>query len=281
MFPIEVKHLGLYDINNILAFKNQWKPKEVLLCLADTHFGDSISLSVPKFTCLNGTVVEASNTSKQIYNKGWKPMVKISKAWGVTQAFHGGDVISATSHKFKDSKDFLNPDDSKELAIQVLKQLGNIKWHFISGTPAHDSDDTLVSLDIARSLGGEFHYGGMMFKKINQVRILLSHKHRKQALWVEGVGKRETILLLSGMYNEDVPEHDINIGGHFHRYLQISNNKLAYIDLPGWQGYYPIKGDTTFWALRNPQVGAVIILVRGKKFLILPYLFPIKTFGYS
>jgi len=280
MHPSEVKTLGLWHQDRITSFRENLRPNRIAVVLSDLHVGANNSLLPSPFELLDGTTILGNAIHLDIFAK-WKLFWKIVRYWGYDSIYFLGDLPSATSHRFHNNSvlDIMDLDNQKEALYQLLKVPCEVlESHFISGTnTAHDSIDTKVHLDLAKRLGGKFHYSGKIVERIGPHYVEMGHQARLGALYPSGVLEREAIFQGFGISSKRTKDIRNRIGGHFHMWEEINKNGFVITTVPGWQDYYPIKGKIVYEGIRTPDIGGMVLLSTDDGVLTIPYVFELPS----
>ena len=273
-----VDTLGLKELERIKAFKDFIGTRGliIMVVVSDHHVGSRWALFPSRLVLLDGeTVVCGSKVQVELYET-WFKFIDIVNAWQPHYVCHLGDIINASGNKKRAfGDDIINIENQKYLAEQILEPLcKGRKAFFISGTPYHDALDTKVHIDIARRLGATFSESGYLYFMLNGVGIFMSHKGRHQALYSYGQLERESIFTDAAVKKEDLPQISLDVSGHFHRFSEVPGK----IEVGGWTAYFPIKGDTSFKGIRQPDIGGLVILIKPNRDpIVLQYKFPIQS----
>lgn len=277
MRPEEVRALGLFERKQIENMKEIFNPSRTVACVADFHIGAWNGLNLPVYTCLDGSKIEAPPVSRAIYEFAYLPFLEICDWWEVTDVLVGGDVINATAEKrIYPARDIVFIDDALRMAEALLDPLMKDRSSvWISGSPYHDSVDTRVHLRLAKHFKGKATTTGYACFKIEDLGVLLSHVGRRGALYPDGVIQRSVFFDAYGrLKSSDYSKIDLRISAHWHKWTEHE----GVIELPGWQGYFSYRGRVIDPGIRLPDIGGVILLVRGRDYLAIPYLFDVETF---
>lgn len=277
MNPAETRMFGLWTIKGIKRFKKALKPDFVGSIISDLQVGAKNALALPEFTCLDGTEVTASMDSCRIYYEAWQPWIEFQKAWKVEVAFILGDLVSALAKSGVKGMDFIDIQNSKEMLVLLLQYYTEILTLMISGTPIHDSLDTFVHKDVADRIGAEFVDDGYIQGNFAGVICCMGHKVRSGAQFPLGVMEKNTGFSAQGAHVGKVPDASLIVGGHWHKYDQVTKNGITEVICPGWQIYYPYRGSIVYHGKNQPDVGGLIWLVKDNRSTIIPYLFEVQT----
>ena len=277
MRPEEAKALRLFEKEKIRSFKEIFDPTVVAVCVSDFHIGAYNALNLPEYETLNGNRIIAPDLSREIYYKAYLPFLEICDTWEATHVLIAGDVINATAEKkIYPVGDLLFIDDEVRMAEMLLEPLiKDRESYWISGSAFHDSLDTRVHIRLAKHFNGRATDTGYACFYLDQLGVLLTHVGRRGALYPDGVIQRSTYFDAYGkLQSSEFSKIDLRISGHWHKW---SENK-GFLELPGWRGFYSYRGRVVDPGIKLPDIGGVILLVRGKDYLTIPYIFDVETF---
>jgi len=268
----EVYSLDLFNQEKIEAFKNFFRPNHVISITGDYHVGHPKAI-MKEYTLPNGTEIKPTRDSLLIYS-AFQEYLRICNSWNVDTCIFLGDLVSGLCSKLRSNDDYFQIDNQREAFIEIVRSLcKGRKLYFISGTNSmHDSLDTKVHLQIAKTLGGEYSEDGYLYLTFDQVNFFMSHKTRRGALYPLGVQERNVLFIRAGVQADKLPKIDHVFGAHYHIFSEVPGDTV----IPAWMGYSVIKGDTSFLGIRQPSIGGMIVLVRDHNYLTIPYVFPLN-----
>ena len=227
------------------------------------------------------------NQGQKIIWRGWKKFIDMCNYWKVDTIINGADACAGLNYK-EGGRDVMNTnlDVQTDAAIEALAPLVKDRvYHAINGSTYHESRDMKIHRAIAKRLESEhgatkshFHEFMANIKLIGTNKLLnLAHKASNAMIYPVTALDRESFFMKIATAEQKLPHADYIVRAHLHHYFHYDTPTQHIIQLPCWQGWYPIKGSARLYG-RQPDIGGVIMFIDNKnRTTVHHYL--LKDFG--
>lgn len=231
------------------------------------HVGSHVALWPESYTSKAGVEYRASPAQLQILNY-WRDF------WGHEAANAECVVLLGDLCQGKNVKDFgagtTTPtlDTQVDACIQLLRPVipAGAEIHSVTGSKYHDSLDTSLDKAVCHALGGQHHGAIKTLKLPNGTVVNVSHDFGGPLMYEAGTLERECLQwdAMVGqrtMLGQDVADDMINlfIRGHWHKYRYLEQDHRAFLQVPGWQLWYPANFMKKGLGKKMSQLGAVVV----------------------
>lgn len=238
-----------------------------LACISCTHVGSNVALWPDSYTSKAGVEYRASPAQLQILGY-WRDFWS-HEARNAECVLLLGDLCQGKNVKdFGQGTTTPTLDTQREAAVQLFREVLPIgaEIHSVSGSKYHDSLDTSLDAAVCRDLGGTHHGTIKTLSLPNGTKINIAHDFGSPLMYEAGTLERECLqwdamVGQRAMLGMDVADDMIHlfIRGHWHKYRYLEQDHRSFLQVPGWQLWYPAPFMKKGLGKKQSMLGAVVV----------------------
>jgi hypothetical protein len=250
--------------------------KRVIALVADTHVGSRYSLCGPVWIGKEGgNIASGRNAGQKMIYQYWQYFLKTCDKWNVDTVIFFGDLINGTNRRESGLGQMTSDlDEQKRHLVDLATPLceNRVNLH-VSGSGYHDSLDTRVHFDIADMLHGKY-LGNIANVQLDGTKRMINISHGASAAFVYRtmIMSREALFMSEAIQLGKLPNIDMIIRGHWHKFIHIHMEQIHILQLPGWEAFVPWHGALLSYGKFQPDIGACILFIdKEDRMIVLPF----------